>query len=145
MDQDDLIDVYGLGQCWGIPQDENDYQRASSFEIDKRELMSENDHYKTEVKRKNFITLFLDGYEADKYVATHLYGGMSNLNTDANLDEIDNFFETTALNFSTTFAARTHHAGKSSQNARKMSQVETTVALIKGYCATAVLILPKTY
>jgi len=88
-----------------IPQDFEEYQRAS-FGINKREILSEHDHYESNVKRKNFISLFLDGYEADKYIATHMYGDMHNINGDASLDKIELFFETSALKLNSTFDAR---------------------------------------
>ena len=114
--------------------------------MNKREVLSEHDHYERSVKRKNFIALFLDGYEADKYVATHLYGEINNLSGDENLEKIENLFETSALNLSNTFAFRAHLVEKSVQKyIRKLSTGETFIALIKGYCALAILLLPKTY
>jgi len=118
---------------------------VQNFEIDKRETLSEHDYHETEVKRKNFVDLFLNNYEADKFILTHLYGGMTNLNPDADYDEIDNFFETSAVNLSTTFAKRARVVEKSTQNIRKLTPKETYIALIKGFCATAVLLLPITY
>ena len=50
------------------------------------------------MKRKNFIALFLDAYEADKYITTHLYGDMHHKSGSGSFDEIDNFFKTSDLN-----------------------------------------------
>jgi hypothetical protein len=142
------MDHLEIKDRWGMPnngEEEDDYQRAEAFGKDKREVQSEFDYQETEVKRKNFVDLFLHNYEADKYIMTHLYGGLTNLNPDADFEEVDNFFETSAVNLSTTFAKRARVVEKSSQNIRKMSPGETYIALIKGFCATAVLLLPITY
>lgn len=85
------MDTYGFRYRFGTPQnleeDLDKYQRAS-FGIKKREILSEHDHYESNVRRNNFISLFLDGYEADKYIATHMYGDMHNIEGDASLDKI---------------------------------------------------------
>ena len=41
---------------------------------DKRDILSDHNHYKVEVKRSNFVTLFLDELAVDRFVACHLYG-----------------------------------------------------------------------
>ena len=85
------MDTYGFRYRFGTPQnlekDLDKYQRAS-FGINKREILSEHDHYESNVRRNNFISLFLDGYEADKYIATHMYGDIHNIEGDASLDKI---------------------------------------------------------
>ena len=111
----------------------------------RRKTYSEYDHYEKVVKRETFIKLFLANYQADKYIVTHLYGAMGELDMNASYDEIDNFFETSALNLSQTFDQRAHRAEKVARSVRKMSTRETYIALIKGYCASAVLMLPKTF
>ena len=55
------------------------------------------------VKRENFVNLFLDNYQADKYIVTHLYGALSHLDANVSFDELDNVFETSADNLSQTF------------------------------------------
>ena len=41
---------------------------------DRRDILSDHNHYKVEVKRSNFVTLFLDELAVDRFVACHLYG-----------------------------------------------------------------------
>lgn len=48
----------------GNEKDDN-YERA----------LSDGDHVETKVKRRNFVELWLDEVAADRYIATHLYGG----------------------------------------------------------------------
>ena len=67
-------------------------------------MLSEYDHYERSTKRSNFVNLLLDNYEVDRFIVQHLYGAMDNLNADNSLDEINDVFEKSALNLSTTFA-----------------------------------------
>ena len=62
--------------------------------------LSELDHYQTAVKRNNFIELFLNEYNANVFVATHLYGAINNLSTDIPKEEIEDVLGTTADNLS---------------------------------------------
>ena len=50
-------------------------------DLDDRAL-SETDHYKSVVKRGNFLSLFLAEYNVDDFVATHLYGALNNVSID---------------------------------------------------------------
>ena len=64
---------------------------------------SDLDHYEKEVKRRNFVTLFLDNYNADKYIVTHLYGALDYLDANVSFDDLENIFDTSAQNLSQTF------------------------------------------
>ena len=106
---------------------------------------SDLDHYEKEVKRRNFVTLFLDNYNADKYIVTHLYGTLNYLDANVSFEELENIFDTSAQNLSQTFDKRAHKVEKAVRNIRKLSPRETYIALLKGFCATAVLMLPITF
>ena len=97
------------------------------------------------VKRQNFVDLFLDNYQSDEYIVTHLYGALYNLNPNASYDELEDVFNKSALDLSCTFDQRAHSAEKQADSGRKMSSGEVYIALLKGYCASVVLMMPKTF
>ena len=66
--------------------DDNNYEAAHS----------ETDHYKPTIRRNNFIDLYLDDYNADEFVANHLYGAIDNLSVDVSHDELENLLSTSA-------------------------------------------------
>lgn len=70
------------------------------FDVDKLDnferAYSEHDHYEGTVKRNNFIALFLDEYNADVFVATHLYGAINNMADEVSPQEIDALMNTSA-------------------------------------------------
>lgn len=107
--------------------------------------MSEIDYYHTEVKRKNFLSLFLDEYDADKYVAQHLYGAINELAADMDEDEINGVLQTSALNLSTSFTQRARYVEREAEKAKKLTPVETYIALVKGYCILSALFLPRAF
>ena len=55
----------------------------NEYDDEQRSANSEHVHYENQVKRNNLIKLLIDEYEADKFVATHLYGAIKELNADA--------------------------------------------------------------
>ena len=61
---------------------------------------SESGHYTKVVKRRNFLTLWQDEYQADKFVSTHLYGAINNLSIDVPQSEIEDALNTSAQNLS---------------------------------------------
>ena len=56
--------------------------------------LSDAHHYRVSVKRDNFIQLFTKTQNVDAFVATHLYGAMSNLGEDLNPVDLDEFLNT---------------------------------------------------
>ena len=84
-----------------------------NFDVeDKRDALSDHDHYTTAVKRNNFITLFLEEYMVDKFVAAHLYGaGGKVYNADMSVDDLSNL-EDSLMNLSTSFARNTKRTQK---------------------------------
>ena len=69
--------------------------------------MSEAGYYNQEVRRKNFTRLFLDEYNADKYVATHLYGAINNFSiADVPKEELDGLLGTNAGYLSNSFVGK---------------------------------------
>ena len=60
--------------------DDDEYMAVKNFETQwDDKAVSEAGYYRQEVRRNNFIQLFLDRYNADQYVATHLYGAINNM------------------------------------------------------------------
>ena len=137
------MNAYGFIDANQDAMDAPNSQLSAGY--NRRETVSEFDHYERVVRRNNFVQLVLDNYEADKFIATHLYGAIEQLDFNASYDDLDNFFETSAVNLSTTFEKRAHKIEKEVKQVRKMSPRETYMTLIKGYCATAILLLPKTF
>ncbi len=87
MRPNELMGEYGLAKAWGC-QDNPDYKsrrRPALLENEdegRKSLCSELDHYRTKVKRRNLIELFLDTLNADQFVATHLYGQIKTVYDD---------------------------------------------------------------
>ena len=97
----DLMDAYGLRSPKRRDVDDDCYFRQPEDEPQQpRETYSEFDHYEKQVKRRNFVELFLDNYSADKYIVTHLYGALNELDADASFDDLENVFDTSAVNLS---------------------------------------------
>ena len=82
--QEDLIDAYGLGDRLGSGVYAENYDKDDDnfTEPTNRETYSEMDFYEREVRRKNFISLFLNKNETDEYIVTHLYGVLQDLDLD---------------------------------------------------------------
>ena len=57
-------------------------------EDDSKSANTDLDHYEGQVKRSNFVKLLMDEYEADKFVATHLYGAIKELNPNASIQDM---------------------------------------------------------
>jgi len=75
----ELMGEYGLAKAWGCYEIKDVKTRRIPALLDnedehRKSLCSELDHYRTKVKRRNLIELFLDTLNADQFVATHLYG-----------------------------------------------------------------------
>ena len=70
----------------------------------KAQALSENDHTEQEVKRDNFISLFLDHAAADRFLAAHLYGCIREMDEDLTQNEISLLERSTLADLSTTFA-----------------------------------------
>ena len=141
------MDAYGLRSPKRRDNVDDDGYFRQPEEEAQRETYSEFDHYEKQVKRRNFVELFLDNYNADKYIVTHLYGALNDIDASASFDDLENVFDASAVNLSQTFDQRARKVEKRTQRSirRKMSPRETYVALLKGFCATAVLLLPKTF
>jgi hypothetical protein len=106
--QESLLEAYGL-----TPKGPVATTDLANFDMeDKRDALSDHDHYTTAVKRKNFITLFLEEYMVDKFVAGHLYGaGGVAINGDMSVDDLSNL-EDSLMNLSTSFARNTKRTQK---------------------------------
>ena len=98
------------------------------------------------MRRNNFTQLFLDEYNADKYVATHLYGAINGLSV-ANVpkEELDDLLGTNAGDLSNSFVGKVKLMNESVEKVKKLSPIETYIALIKGFCALSPLLLPKAF
>jgi len=116
-------------QKWTGDQDDN-YERA----------FSDHDHVETKVKRRNFVELWLDEVAADRYIATHLYGGgiRELMDMQFNHDQIANLLEMSLTDLS-------FQIEKMEKPQVKMTNFEVYIALIKGYCITVVLFLPGAF
>lgn len=96
------------------------------------------------MKRETFVNLFLENFKADEFIVNNLYGVLDQLDPNASYDDLVNIFET-SVEFDQTFDLRAHKTEKATRNIRKLSPRETYIALIKGYCASVVLMLPRVF
>ncbi len=56
--------------------DDSNFFRAEDLAANGSPAISESGHYNRSVRRNNFLTLWLNEYEADAFIATHLYGAV---------------------------------------------------------------------
>ena len=105
------------------------------------------------MRRNNLVEFFLNEYEADKYMSTHLYGAIAGIhNAEASLDDASDIFNTSAALVLTEFSNQNTFDKKQwvtekelQKMKKKMTPFETYIALLKGYCAISILIMPKAF
>ena len=92
---------------------DDDYCNAvlHSSQVDYQAPLSDANHYRVSVKRDNFIQLFTKTQNVDAFVATHLYGAMSNLGEELNPNDLDDFLSTShsAMNVSFVRKVKRYH------------------------------------
>lgn len=81
---------------------EGSFFREADFTKDDQAL-SECDHYVRDVRRNNFIQMWLNEYNADGFIATHMYGAMN----DVSMVDIDDCDKEDALNTSVQLLSAT--------------------------------------
>ena len=89
------MDQYGFRRAPAVAQDD-DYFSVNKGDDFERAPLSEHDYITTTVKRENFLALFLHEYDADVFVATHLYGILNTLGEDLPPDELNDLMNTSA-------------------------------------------------
>lgn len=94
---------YGLAGKWGADASPTQDGYFGQLENEDKAL-SEHDHYQRVVKRNNLVSLFFDEYNADRYIATHLYGAIRDFNVEDSFDDLAALLDESLLNLSTTFA-----------------------------------------
>ena len=138
-----------IADKWGVkPIDLDDnYQRNEGAN-------SEHDFVGSKVKRDNLIQIFLRGTEVDKYIATHLYGqqkfknfqndtvGENTMLDDLDLDETFTHQMKALHQESFRYGIGTEEI---EPKGKKMNAFETYIAIIKGYCALMILVLPRAF
>ena len=116
--------------------------------------MSEAGHYEKQVRRNNLVEFFSDEYEIDKYIAMHLYGEIADMsnNLDMSIENTSDRMNESAYalikDLSTTFKKRYRLTELETQKQmvkKKFTPAETYFSLLKGYCAIAILIMPKAF
>lgn len=150
-------DDYGISVAskWALGQSPRKGGSDDDFKPSRdRDVKSEVDATEKQVKRSNLIDMFLRGSAVDRYIVENLYGKeryLSATNPDQTVGETSML---EALNVDETFAHQMQllhkrsyygiaHSGDGGK--RKLSAFETYVALIKGYCALMILVLPKSF
>lgn len=109
--------------------------------------MSECDHYVRDVRRNNFLQMWLNEYNADAFISTHLYGVMN----DVSMVDIDDCEKEDALNtsvqlLSATFVGRVKRFNRQrEQVTNRLTASETFFAILKGYCGLSILMTPKAF
>lgn len=107
--------------------------------------LSDAHHYTVTVKRDNFIKLFTNEQSVDAFMATHLYGAMTNLGEELSPDDIDDFLNTSQSAMNVSFVRKVKRYNQQAEKVKKLSNFETYIALIKGYCVLSVLLIPKAF
>ena len=92
---------------------DDDYYNAimQNSQADYQAPLSDANYYRVSVKRDNFIQLFTKTQNVDAFVATHLYGAMSNLGEELNPNDLDDFLSTSqgAMNVSFVRKVKRYH------------------------------------
>jgi len=105
-----------------------------------------DDHYKTTVRRNTFVELFLDDNHIDAFMATHLYGAINGLADEVSPEELEDALNTSATQLlSQSFTRKVRRLEQHREKVKKLSPAETYLALIKGYCAVSVVLIPKAF
>ena len=81
----------------------------------------------------------------DAFVATHLYGAMSNLGEELNPTDLDDFLSTSQGAMNVSFVRKVKRYHQEAQQVKKLSNFETYIALIKGYCSLGILLIPRVF
>lgn len=156
MNKENLMGEYGLAKAWGGAADKNADEalmnsspnEASYFGNlnDSGHAASEHDYVEKEVKRSNLVQLFLDEMAADKFIATHLWGAIQEVEVgmDTSFDQTM-FHNMSKLDLSTSFAKKRAITARQTEKIKKLTPFETYIALIKGYCAIVILFLPSAF
>ena len=78
-------------------------------------------------------------------MATHLYGAITNLGDEPKADGLEDLLNTSANTMNISFVRKARKLAKSAEKVTKMSNFDTYIALIKGYCVLSVLLIPKAF
>ena len=105
-----------------------------------------------QVKRTNLLELFLRGTDMDNYLASHMYGRKTYVKRKADGRQIATG-EATLLekdirqlhDFTNSIYVDEDDEDIVESKAPKMGAFATYIALIKGYCALMILVLPKSF
>ena len=140
---------YGLGDKISPRDDygnekDDDFLGVNGNDMDDRAL-SETDHYKSAVKRTNFLSLFLAEYNVDAFVATHLYGALNNVSVDIGQDELDDVLGTSMEAMNMSFVRKVKKFERQREQVKKLTPFQTYIALVKGYCMLSILLCPKAF
>lgn len=136
-----------MNKQWGAVEQQKE-AFFGDLDVTHRSAVSEHDHLEAQVKRNNLVELFLTGFEVDAYIATHLYGHFQQnmgRNVDLSIDLLGDLADESVMNVSTSFTMRKKIEQRQMTRIQKMSPFATYVALIKGYCAIAILFIPKAF
>ena len=106
-DNNNLLELYGLKEARAADGKIDDADKYFSTLNDDRNVASDYGHYGGVVKRQNFTDLFLDEYNADKFIAVHLYGLIDDLTESADLTEIQGALNVSVDRLEKTFAEET--------------------------------------
>ena len=115
-------------------------------DLDAQSAHSVDQHIHKDVRKQNFLDFFMDEMAVDRFVAAHMYGDANIQDYDLNLSQAEcSALEESLLNMSQTFVRRTKAVKLEQKTARKLSYFETYIAVIKGYCAILIILLPKSF
>jgi len=83
---------------------------------------------------------------ADKFIATHLWGAIQEVEVDLDLSGDDKtMLSLINLDLSTSFAKKRAITARQTEKIKKLTPFETYIALIKGYCAVSILFVPNAF
>ena len=109
------------------------------------ERHSETGYVRERDRRNNFIQFWAHGFQADQFAAAHLYGTMNELKDDMNDTRLEQLLNESAVNINDSLQHEVKRYQLSLLGVRRLSPTETYVALLKGYVAISILLMPKTF
>lgn len=76
----------------------------------------------------------------------HLYGAITNLGEDVDKEDLQDIMNTTSgREMNMSFNRKVQRYAKQAEKVKKLSNFDTYIALIKGYCVLSVLLIPKAF
>ncbi len=103
---------------------------------------SEHEWMEEKVRKRTIRTLFMDEFKLDAYITRHMYGISK---PDKEDDFLESSFYPGMQERDMTFMKQKATFKKDSDKIKKIGALGTYFAILKGYCALSILIIPKAF